>query len=83
MKKNYIIIVNIFISLSLIGQTWEEELRKKNHNPSVNERVEAFENYRLTNPYIKGNGFKPYARQIDFILERSFESSPFKKMRFI
>ena len=79
MKKSYIIIANIFISLSLTGQIWEEELRKTNHNPSVNERFEAFENYRLTNPYIKGNGFKPYARQIDFILERSFENNVFKK----
>ena len=79
MKKSYIIIANIFVSLSLTGQIWEEELRKTNHNPSVNERFEAFENYRLTNPYIKGNGFKPYARQIDFILERSFENNGFKK----
>ena len=75
--------MNIFVSLSLTGQIWEEELRKTNHQPSVNERFEAFENYRLTNPYIKGNGFKPYARQLDFILERSFENNVFKKMRFI
>ena len=60
------------------SQIWEDELLKTNPNPTVQEKSIAFEKYRTIHPYTKGNGFKPYAREMDFILERSSEGEKFK-----
>ena len=60
------------------SQIWEDELLKTNPNPTVQEKSIAFEEYRAIHPYTKGNGFKPYAREMDFILERSSEGEKFK-----
>jgi photosystem II stability/assembly factor-like uncharacterized protein len=50
---------------------------KKNRTPTTAEKFEAFENYRKKNPYKKGNGYKPYARQMDFINERVTDNNSF------
>ena len=77
MNRLIIILLISFFSLSLTAQIWEENLLKINSNPTTAERFEAFENYRASHPYTKGNGYKPYARKMDFILERTSENSPF------
>ena len=82
MKKPSIILATTFLSLSLSAQIWEEKLLETNKKATTAEKIEAFENYRLTNPYVKGNGYKPYARQIDFISERVSSNRPFKQNAF-
>ena len=71
-------IIFCFFNIISFSQVWEDELLKKNTNPTIQEKSIAFEKYRATHPYTKGNGFKPYAREMDFILERSSESRGFK-----
>ena len=70
MKKTTLIACAIFISFNSYGQVWLEELYKKNSSPKVKEKFEAFENYRKNHPYTKGNGYNPYAREMDFINKR-------------
>ena len=70
MKKTTLIACVIFISFNSYGQVWLEELYKKNSSPTVKEKFEAFENYRKNHPYTKGNGYNPYAREMDFINKR-------------
>ena len=82
MKKNSIVLAATFLSLSLSAQIWEEKLLETNKNPTTAEKIQAFEDYRLTNTYIKGNGYKPYARQIDFISERVSSNRPFNQNAF-
>tara|TARA_X000000368_G_scaffold413941_1_gene402876 strand:+ start:742 stop:3279 length:2538 start_codon:yes stop_codon:yes gene_type:complete len=77
MNKLTIILLSCILSLSLAAQIWEDDLLKKNSNPTAAERFEAFEIYRAIHPYTKGNGYKPYARKMDFILERTSESGTF------
>ena len=77
MTKLSLLIFTLFLSLSLTAQIWEDELLKTNSTPTVEEKSKAFEEYRSTHPYTKGNGFKPYAREMDFILERTKENNPF------
>lgn len=67
-----------FFSIFSFSQIWEDELLRVNSNPTVEEKGKAFEEYRATHPYTKGNGFKPYAREIDFILERTSNNNTFK-----
>ena len=78
MNKLTIILVTTFFSLSISGQVWEENLLKTNSNPTSADKFEAFENYRKIHPYTKGNGYKPYAREMDFITERVADNSSFK-----
>jgi len=67
-----------FFSIFSYSQIWEDELLRVNLNPTVEEKGKAFEEYRATHPYTKGNGFKPYAREMDFILERTSNNNTFK-----
>jgi len=67
-----------FFNIISFSQIWEDELLKTNPNPTIQEKSIAFEEYRAIHPYTKGNGFKPYAREMDFILERSSGSETFK-----
>jgi len=78
MKNLYLTILFCFFNVICFTQTWEDELLKINPNPTVQEKSNAFEKYRTIHSYTKGNGFKPYAREMDFILERSYESEDFK-----
>ena len=68
----------IFFCCSISAQVWENNLLKTNKNPSFLEKYEAFEDYRKLHPYKKGNGYKPYAREMDFITKRVAENSIFK-----
>ncbi len=77
MKKIIILLLTIFVSLLVSAQIWEENLLKINNTPTLSQKLEAFENYRAKNPYTKGNGYKPYAREIDFINERVSDKSLF------
>ena len=70
MKNLFALLLCSICGISLIAQIWQDKLIIENTNPSINDKFEAFENYRAKNPYTKGNGYKPYAREMDFILER-------------
>ena len=76
MNKLYFVLLS-FYCFSLNAQVWEDNLLKTNSKPSVFEKFTAFENYRSVNPYTKGNGYKPYAREMDFILKRVTENTVF------
>lgn len=78
MKTLQILTILIFSSLLATAQVWEDQLRKNNPDPSIKEKFEAFENYRSIHPYTKGNGYKPYAREMDFILQRTSDNSVFQ-----
>jgi len=78
MNNLYIIILFCFFNSSSFSQIWEDELLKTNPNATIQEKSIAFEEYRAIHSYTKGNGFKPYAREMDFILERSSETGKFK-----
>ncbi|MBC8510930.1 MAG: T9SS type A sorting domain-containing protein [Cryomorphaceae bacterium] len=78
MNRLHLTILFCFFNIISFSQIWEDELLKTNPNPTIQEKSIAFEEYRATHPYTKGNGFKPYAREMDFILERSSESGEFK-----
>ena len=78
MRNLHLTILFCFFNILSFSQIWEDELLKINPNPTIQEKSIAFEQYRATHKYTKGNGFKPYARDMDFILERSSESENFK-----
>ena len=78
MNKLSLILLGTFLSFSLSSQIWEENLLKTNPNPTTADKFEAFEAYRATHPYTKGNGYKPYARKLDFVTERVSDNSSFK-----
>ena len=77
MKNLNLLLALLFISFTTSAQIWEENLLKTNANPTSAEKFEAFENYRKTVPYTKGNGYKPYAREMDFVNERIIEGNSF------
>ena len=77
MKKIIVLIFSCFLILSLKAQIWEDNLRKEIKNPTHQERFQAFEEYRKKNPYFKGNGYNPYAREMDFINSRVVEYNDF------
>ena len=59
MKKFYLSILFIFSCTAIIAQVWEDKLLESNSAPTIEERFNAFEEYRNTFPYTKGNGYKP------------------------
>jgi hypothetical protein len=77
MKNFKLILALLFISLTSLAQIWEENLLKTNAKPTHAEKFEAFENYRKNVPYTKGNGYKPYAREMDFVNERVTKGNSF------
>lgn len=77
MNKHIILLTFIGCSLGLSAQIWQDNLLKENPSPSIKEKFTAFENYRSTHPYVKGNGYNPYAREMDFINARVSENSFF------
>jgi len=78
MNNLYLTILFCFFNIISFSQIWEDELLKTNPNPTIQEKSIAFEEYRAIHPYTKGNGFKPYAREMDFILERNSKGEKFK-----
>ena len=77
MQKTIPTIALMFFSVLIFPQIWEEDLLKENRNATSSEKFEAFEQYRKSNPYTKGNGYNPYAREMDFINERIRNSNNF------
>ncbi len=77
MKKIIIIIFLSILSAQSFGQVWEDNLLQTNPNASIFEKFTAFKEHKAIFPYKKGNGFKPYARNMDFILKRINENSSF------
>ena len=78
MNRLRLTILFCFLNIISFSQIWEDDLIKTNPNPTIQEKSIAFEEYRAIHPYTKGNGFKPYAREMDFILERSSDGQEFK-----
>mgnify|MGYP000045250936 FL=1 len=75
MKKILFLLVAFsFVSYS---QTWEENTFKENPNATFFDLKTNFDNYRSLIPYTKGNGYKPYARTIDFLESRVDENGFF------
>ena len=78
MKKLNTLLILTFCWTFLYAQIWEDELTKKNKTATAQEKFEHFEKYRKAYPYIKGNGYKPYARERDFITKRITKNTVFK-----
>lgn len=66
-------------SLLSVAQVWEDDLLKEMPNANFKEKSEAFEKFRSQNSYTKGNGYKPYAREIDFLSSRMPKNGIFPK----
>ena len=80
---NRLIFLLFFLSfLSLNGQVWEDDLLQNNLNANYIEKKDAFDKYRSNVEYTKGNGYKPYARNLDFILKRSSDGSGIPNEQF-
>ena len=79
MKKSSVLIFFLFFSIPCLSQVWEDNLYLNNPNPTQKDKFEAFENHREKNPYVKGNGYKPYAREMSFINKRISNNKPFPK----
>ncbi len=78
MKKKFILFL-IFSPLFIFSQIWEDELLLNNTRTTFQEKKIAFERYRKSIPYTKGNGYKPYAREIDFLSIRMPSNGVFPK----
>ena len=61
----------------LASQVWEDNLLKSNLSPTIQEKNIAFETYKKNHVYTKGNGFNPYAREMNFLLERCSDKTTF------
>ena len=70
MKK--IIFTSIYVVLSQISiaQVWEDKVKIQNKDATYFEMVESFNQYKENIPYTKGNGYKPYARSLNFLESR-------------
>ena len=78
MYRLLFILFGSFLSLSLSSQVWQDDLLKTKPKPTTADKVDAFEAYREMHPYIKGNGYKPYARELDFVTQRISNNTAFK-----
>ena len=70
MLRFLLLSISLFFIQSLYAQVWEDNLRKTNTSPSIEDKINAFDKYRGSIPYEKGNGYKPYARELDFVEKR-------------
>ena len=77
MKKLYIFGICVVFTNILVAQIWEDNLLKTNMSPTIQEKSDAFETYRSKHVYTKGNGFNPYAREMNFLLERCSDNTTF------
>ena len=77
MKKLYIFSICLVFTNILVAQIWEDNLLKTNISPTIQEKSDAFETYRSKHVYTKGNGFNPYAREMNFLLERCSDNTTF------
>lgn len=77
MKKYFILYLFILVSLFSYSQTWKENALKENENATFFDFKKSFDDYRSLVPYTKGNGYKPYARTMDFLEPRVDENGIF------
>lgn len=70
MLRFLLLSISLLFTQSLYTQVWEDNLRKTNTSPSIEDKINAFDKYRESIPYEKGNGYKPYARELDFVEKR-------------
>jgi len=70
MKKTFILSFILLFSTISFSQIWEENALNENKNVNFFELKNVFDEYRKNIPYTKGNGYKPYARSIDFLEAR-------------
>ena len=77
MKKILLVFVSINIYSLAISQIWEDQLLIQNKNATIEDKIVAFENYKLKNPYVKGNGYKPYERILYFLEKRMPDNNVF------
>ena len=77
MKKSATLLIFLISSIVCLSQTWEENTYQKNPNATFFDLKESFDDYRKKIPYTKGNGYKPYARTIDFLESRVDENGNF------
>ena len=70
MKKIIIFLFGFVCVFYSYAQVWEDQLLRTVKEPSINEKIIAFEKYKLENEYVKGNGYKPYARSLEFTAKR-------------
>ena len=77
MKKITILTIISIISCVGFSQTWEENTYNENKNATFFDLKNTFDEYRKKIPYTKGNGYKPYARKIDFLESRVDENGKF------
>ena len=77
MKKIILLCLSIIISELSIGQVWEDKITDNTKDATYFDLVESFNQYRKDIPYTKGNGYKPYARSIDFLDSRMPENGVF------
>lgn len=73
-----LILLSTLLCYSVSAQVWEDNLLKTNKSPNLFEKFNAFEKYRKQHPYTKGNGYKPYARAMDFSTKRVANNGSFK-----
>jgi len=74
MKKLLFILLFSFTFHLSFAQIWEENLTEKS---SITEKINAFNEYKSTYSYTKGNGYKPYARSLYFLEKRMPENGIF------
>ncbi|MDC3032218.1 T9SS type A sorting domain-containing protein [Bacteroidota bacterium] len=70
MLRFLLLSISLFFIQSLYAQVWEDNLRKTISSPSIEDKINAFNKHRESIPYEKGNGYKPYARELDFVEKR-------------
>jgi len=66
----YFTILFVLLNITSFSQVWENNLLLENPDATLEQKKIAFDNYREKVPYTKGNGYKPYARNLDFLLQR-------------
>ena len=75
--KKYIplIIIICVLSLKINAQVWEK--KTNNYYSSPYEKNINFKNYKKEKTYKNKNGFNPYERELNFLLERSSKERSF------
>ncbi len=77
MRLILISIAIILFTLSSKSQVWEDVLLNTYPNATFFDKEKAFNEYRAKSPITKGNGYKPYARDIFFLSSRMPNSGVF------
>ena len=77
MKILLFFILSAFLSNLSFAQVWEKTLLNQNKEATISDKIDAFNKYRLEHSYVKGNGYKPYARSLHFLEKRMPENRMF------